>query len=221
MKLKELWHRLYIDPRRRRKMAKYGIPMLQHIDAAMKAAGKPYTLIYGSLLGAVREKGFIPHDCDVDVAIWADEDYSAVWQALEAAGFSRRRGITVDGGAFGKEETWKWNSIHVDFFYFFPDGKGGWYGTEFYPQDGCKGWKDSIEKFGGLKVLKTLLPITKSTHYVPFENIEMPVMDCAMDFVVDYYGPGWRVPDPTFVYPRKGETNYEECPDKLGVIKKA
>ena len=93
-------------------------------------------------------------------------------------------------------------------------------GTEFYPQDGCEGWKDSIEKFGGLKVLKTLLPITKSTHYVPFESIEMPVMDCAMDFVVDYYGPGWRVPDPTFVYPRKGETNYEECPDKLGVISK-
>lgn len=218
MKLKELWHTLYLDPRKRRKMAAYGIPMLQIIDAAMRSAGKPYTLIYGSILGAVREKGFIPHDCDVDLAIWADEDYTEVWKILEKQGFVRKRMITVDGGSFGREETWKWHSIHCDFFYFYPDAHGGWYGTEFYPQDGCSEWKDSIERHGGLKVLKTLLPVTKKTHYVPFENIEMPVMDTAMEFVADYYGPGWRVPDPTFVYPRKGETNYEEMPGKLGVI---
>ena len=218
MNLKELWHKYYIDPRKRRLMARYGLPVLKELDRIMRKNAVPYSLVYGSLLGAVREKGFIPHDCDVDIALWADEDYSGVWEDLRAAGFTQKRHILVDDGKFGREETWRYHGIYVDFFFFMPDGHGGYYGTEFYNQPGCRNWTESIRRYGGLQVLKTLLPMAKEVEYVPFESIRMPITRQAMDFVVEYYGPSWRVPDPSFVYPRKGETNYEECPDKLGIL---
>ena len=220
MTLKRLWHKLYIDPRRRRLMRLWGLPMLSLLDGIFRDCGVPYSLVYGTLLGAVREKGFIPHDYDVDLALFADEDYSRVRERMLREGFTLRRSISVDDGRFGYEETWRYKGIYVDFFFFFPDGKGGWYGTEFYNQDGCAGWDESIARFGGLKVLKTLLPVTKETQYVPFETLRLSVFRTALDFVQDYYGPGWRVPDPTFVYPRKGESNYEELPGKLGILKR-
>lgn len=218
MTLRQLWHRIYIDPRRQALMRRWGLPMLQTIDSTMQQAGKPFTLVYGSLLGAVREKGFIPHDCDVDIALWADEDYSEVFAALGRAGFVKKREILVDGGSFGREETWRYHGVYVDFFWFYPDGRGGWYGTEFYNQDGCRNWTESIARCGGLKVLKTLLPLSKETERVQFEDTTISVTRDALAFVKEYYGPGWRVPDPTFVYPRKGETNYEEMPSKLGIL---
>lgn len=220
MNLKEFWHKIYIDPRRRRKIRKWGLPMLQAVDKAMAEAGKPYTLVYGSLLGAVREKGFIPHDYDIDIALWADEDYSSVFNALRKIGFEPCRRIEVDSGVFGLEQTWKYKGVYIDFFFFFPAGDGTYYGTEFYCQPGCRNWTESISRFGGLQVLKTLLPLRKQTERVPFEGIEVSVTIDALAFIKEYYGPSWRTPDPSFVYPRKGETNYEELPEKIGIIKK-
>ncbi|MBQ9549119.1 MAG: LicD family protein [Bacteroidales bacterium] len=219
MTLKRLWHKFYIDPRRQRLMRRYGEEALSKLDAVFNESGVPYSLIYGTLLGAVREKGFIPHDCDIDLALWADEDYAPARKRLRAAGFEPKRCICVDEGRFGYEETWRYKGIYIDFFHFFPDGRGCYYGTEFYNQDGCPDWKTSIARYGGLKVLKTLLPVAKETEYLPFGGIRARAIKSALAFVQEYYGPGWRTPDPSFVYPRKGETNYEELPDKLGVVK--
>lgn len=219
MTLKRIWHKIYIDPRRRRKMFKWGLPMMDAIDKAMKDNGVPYTLVYGTLLGAVREKGFIKHDCDVDMALWADEDYSKAFAQLEAMGFTRKRSITVDDGRLGHEETFKYHSASVDFFFFYPDGEGKYYGTSFQNQDGCSNWKESIAKAGGLRVYKLPLPMSKETEDTAFEDRTYQVTKDAMNFIVAHYGPGWKVPDPTFVYPRKGENEYIEMPGKIAIIK--
>lgn len=219
MTLKKFWHKIYIDPRRRRKMRKWGLPMIDAIDRIMKANGVPYSLIYGTLLGAVREKGFIPHDNDIDMALWADENYDAAFAQMKEEGFVKIREISVDDGRTAREETWKFHSIHVDFFFFFPEGEDKYYGTSFYCFEGCSNWSESIRKCGGLQVMKYHLPISKKTEYIPFEDRKYQVTSDAMAFVVEYYGPGWRVPDPTFVYPRKGETVYDEMPGKTAILK--
>ncbi len=184
----------------------------------MKENGAPYSLMYGTLLGAVREKGFIPHDCDVDLAVWADEDYSSVFEQLEKEGFKKKRTILVDGGSTAKEFTFSFHSIHVDFFFFFPESNGNYYGVSFYPQDGCRNWKESLERFGSLKILRFRLPISKQTIHTKFEDKEFPITVDAEAFLAGDYGPNWRIPDPTFVYPRKGELVYEELSDKKTVI---
>ena len=47
--------------------------MLVDFDRAMREEGAEYFLAYGSALGAVRHKGFIPWDDDVDIFILRDE----------------------------------------------------------------------------------------------------------------------------------------------------
>lgn len=57
--------------------------MLLELDATTKAAGLSYYLAYGSALGALRHRDFIPWDIDVDVFIWRHE-YEQVIEALRA-----------------------------------------------------------------------------------------------------------------------------------------
>lgn len=56
--------------------------MLCSIDDACRSESVPYMLGGGTLLGAVREHGFIPWDDDVDLAVWA-KDYPAMKEALK------------------------------------------------------------------------------------------------------------------------------------------
>lgn len=220
MSLKEFWHKIYIDPRKRRILRRTGVELLNIVDSVMQECKLPYSLYYGTLLGAIREKGFIAHDFDIDIAVFADEDYSSVYRLLREKGFRQKRQILVDEGKFGREVTLSYKSMNLDLFYLFPDGEGGYYGTEFYPQDGCKGWRDSIALKGGLKVLVTHSPMSKQMHYVPFENTSLPIMETAVAFVEDHYGPNWRIPDPTFRYPRIGENRYEIPEDKIAIVHK-
>ena len=54
-----------------------------YIDSVCEKAGLRYSLSYGTLLGAVRHKGFIPWDDDLDVMM-VRKDYEAFISAVKA-----------------------------------------------------------------------------------------------------------------------------------------
>ena len=55
--------------------------IMDYIHNICKEKGINYALAYGSLLGAVRHKGFIPWDDDLDIALKRDE-YDKLYQAI-------------------------------------------------------------------------------------------------------------------------------------------
>jgi len=57
--------------------------IMSEIDRICRTHQIPYTLFCGSMLGAVREKGMIPWDDDMDIRIWR-KDYSRLRESLKA-----------------------------------------------------------------------------------------------------------------------------------------
>lgn len=54
---------------RLRQLQQNTVVLMRKADVALKAAGVPYYLVAGSVLGAVRHQGFIPWDDDMDIAV--------------------------------------------------------------------------------------------------------------------------------------------------------
>lgn len=66
---------------------------------ALEALGLKWYLMFGTLLGAVREKGFIPHDSDTDIGVFEDfvQRYDEVASAFKALGFEALKRDEVRG----------------------------------------------------------------------------------------------------------------------------
>lgn len=216
-----LWYKLYINPMvesRRKAYLSHGIKVLEKLDVVFKENRISYTLIFGTLLGAIRERGFIKHDLDIDIAVWFDTDNKMIERCLTESGFRLYRRIEVCGGEFGREETYFYNNVSIDLFYFYPYDEKFKYTNVFVTFDNCKTWDDSMKKHGGLLPLKLILPLSREVKYVPFETLYLPVADNAIEFIEARYGKSWRTPDPTFVYPKMGDALFEYCRDKVGVV---
>ena len=56
-----------------RKLQLTQLEMLKYVDSFCKANGINYSIAYGTLLGAVRHKGFIPWDDDLDICMPSDD----------------------------------------------------------------------------------------------------------------------------------------------------
>ena len=71
----------FVDEKRK-KLWKCMLDMLEILDRTCKEHGLRYFLFYGSLLGAVRHKGFIPWDDDLDI-VMPRPDFDRVQRILE------------------------------------------------------------------------------------------------------------------------------------------
>ena len=57
------------------------LEILDFIDDICKKNNIPYFLSYGSMLGAVRHKGMIPWDDDIDISLYR-EDYNKLIDSI-------------------------------------------------------------------------------------------------------------------------------------------
>ena len=141
-----------------------------------------FGLIGGTLLGAIRDKGFIPHDHDIDLFMLKEHQE----QVLSALHILREHGFEV-------------GRYDVDLISFFRDDE--YIDIYFYRKSGKK---ERIFHLWSIQshYLENLVEydFLGDTFYIP-ENAE--------DLLVDLYGEGWKVPDPTFTTSQNFKTSYK------------
>lgn len=148
--------------------------------------GVPAFLAYGTLLGAVRNGKLIGHDNDVDLGYVSDCDHPAdviresyrIERALAEQGWTVRRGsgTRLNVRIRLRDDTMRF----IDVF------TSHWVeGVYYMPQD--TGFRLPRE---------TILPLTT----VELLGRRLPAPADYERLLAETYGPGWRVPDPSFRY---------------------
>lgn len=143
-----------------RRIRKNGLQML---DAANKVFCQMHVqafLMYGVLLGAYRDKGFISYDSDIDLGLLADEVPENLHEKMTEAGFQLcRQCVFSDGKVF--EETYFYKKLQLDIFYYFQEGDD--YYSIIARKHEFKEWKEANATDG--------FPCDRS--YVPVSDFEL------------------------------------------------
>lgn len=178
---------------------KHALAVLTEFDKILGEVNVPYCLFWGSLIGAVREKGFIPHDFDIDVAVWRNDYNEKMRAELIKRGFLHKHRFLIDDGNSGMEDTFEKNGVAIDIFYFYNDLDTNIpYCTTFDYMDNCVTWEECIKRFGNFKIYRFFFDMPHKFEYVPFENIKLPIPNNYDTILRSYYGDNYMIPDPNW-----------------------
>lgn len=188
--------------RKRRKYLyeKNGLRVLELFDRCLTDNGFRYSLAFGSMLGAIREHGFIKHDIDIDVAMWIEDYNSSLRGYLENAGFRMTHELLVDNGNLGREETYMKDGVSIDIFYIFPPIDKYPYCCLFLNVGKTKSLEESMKKYGYIIPQRVQLPWNNEIIRVPFEGISLPIASDAHKILSYRYGDDYMIPNPHWTY---------------------
>jgi len=181
-------YRLYSVPHRKRMLKKNGATVLKHLAEVIERHHLPVFAAYGTLLGFVRDKGFLPHDDDIDLGVLPGEwtPKRLLKLLLEEEGFSFLFAFSYNGRV--TELKLQYNGIPVDFFFYEEDGERFYAGSYHYFPDvkypspnansAQRVAEPRIEGLDSILTYGIAFPVPANTEYV-LEKL---------------YG-NWRVPD--------------------------
>lgn len=194
--------RLYVK-KRNRVFREHSSTAMKCIDKCLIENNIPYTLIFGSLLGAIREKGFIKHDLDIDIAIPIEERTPKLYDSLKKYNFVLKKRYSIDDGALGCEETFEFNQtgVTIDIFFICPPIDLLPYCCCWNLLGDCVTVSESMRRFGCIIPRRIELPFTQTFIRVPFEDIEVSIDKNAGQISEFTYGPNYMTPDPNYVVP--------------------
>ena len=200
--LRPMYHKYLeiIENRRKKLFRKNGLMVLDIFDKCLNDNGIEYSLAFGSMLGAVREHGFIKHDLDLDVAVWAEDYSEKLRSALLKCGFKMKHTLLVDDGKLGREETYELDGVSIDIFYIYPAIDLYPYTCDFIAHEGAVSFRDSMNNYGGLIARRVQLPWKKEFIRVNFENLKLPITSNANEILTFRYGSDYMTPNPKWVY---------------------
>lgn len=202
---------------RRNKFRKTGIENLRLFDECITTLGLPYTLAFGTMLGAVREHGFIKYDQDIDVAMWVEDYTPKLRSCLEKKGFTLFHKLTVDGGNCGLEETFVRDGVRIDVFYIYPAIDQYPYYCDFVGFDGTISFDENMEIYGGILPRRIQLPWKKEFQRVSFERLKLPITTNAEEILSFRYGTDYMTPNPNWNYTCVNDYTYI-WKEKKGIV---
>lgn len=211
-------YKLYLEKKQLHYFHTNALDALCQFDKVMELNDLKYTLAFGTLLGAVREKGFIKHDIDIDVSMWIEDYSDDTVGILENTGFKLVHSFTIDDGVSGREETYEYNGVQIDIFYFYANNKSYPYCCDFLMCENTATFRDSMKKYGYVRPRRLELPMSKERIRVPFENINLYIPSNAEEILRFRYGNDYMIPNKKWTV-RSYDNHIVEWKEKRGIYK--
>lgn len=196
-------YKAYNDPLKVRRLHKHGYETLKRLHEAMEKNQIPYYCEAGTLLGFIRDHGFIKHDDDIDIAIMPDTVAPRkVLGAFLASGFCLVHGFKL-GGRTSEFTVRDVTGITIDVFFheYVPGDKSRvyqifmrWHPDRQYPDPSAN------------NALRFNFVAPTGIKKIVVCGVEANVPVNAEEVLDSEYGP-WRKPDPNF---KSDSLKYEE-----------
>lgn len=194
---------------------KYGLEALHEAVAATEECGGRLFLAFGSLLGAYREKGFIPFDYDLDTGLMAGERTDEMVDAMRRHGFTHLRQYYIKATGRICEDKYDYKGVHIDVHYFYPAEEGKVYCDLCLPHE-SKPWREANASDGFPTIIRTLPESNFSKQ--DFLGVQVYEPDRTEEWLRTLYGEHFMTPDPKWTmgdHKKRSQTNGERMYRRL------
>lgn len=209
----------YMQKQRKKFFISHAKEVLAQFDTALKNGNYYYTLAFGTMLGAVREKGFIKHDLDIDVFMWNEDWSPTLEKSLNENGFKILHRHLVDNGESGREETYIKDNISIDIFFLYPSIDKYPYCCDFLSFPDTATSKQSMMKHGGLIVRRIELPIERERILTNFEGLQLYIPKNFKEILTFRYGPDYMTPNSNWTI-KSYDNHIVVWKEKIGILTK-
>jgi len=175
--------------------AQYGLETLKKATQTASDCGCQLSLAFGSLLGAYRNKGFIPYDCDLDTCMLASQRSEAFVEAMEKNGLRHIRQYYIKATGRICEDKFDYQGVHIDVHYLYSDGEGGLYCDLCLPHE-SKDWRAANASDGFPQIIRTVPDSSFSLQ--DFLGLKVFMPDRTEDWLKALYGEHFMTPDPNW-----------------------
>lgn len=193
----KLLFRGFIRSGKERNFRKHSNALLAELDEAFKTINTEYFIVFGTLLGAVREQGFIQHDNDIDIGVFEQKDYQLLISALLAKKFRYYYTITdTDGRILVIKFSFK--GVVVDIFVHFRD-RNKIVCFDHVTKNRRQSMLDEINKTGGLTLYINRFTLFTLTQ-LDFSGRTVKIPDDARTYLAEAYGEDFMIPSCGWTY---------------------